>query len=427
MTCSAGALGAVMWPNPLPAGQFFCLMHTLRSFGIGGLLCLCLACQKASIPLPPSEAVVYQPQAYVVPSATGLDIYWGWFTWDSITYPPRRDPDRFEILVSSQGPEAWTAVDQVPRHTTHYTLSSLTAGEEIYVAVRALAAGAEPAQSVPLLGMPGALPVPWPLMDRGAERQSGGSWSPDGQVLAYTRWPKDTLLGPSVYLHTFATGKSLLLGPGQYPVWAPEGGSIAYLAPAGDGLHFLTLFSGGGGDRLTPEAAAYRHLAWSPDARQLLYEVATPEPEPIRLGLFSLADGLRELSLSGRPAYTTWHPQGQRLAFARPHNATGWDLYTYDPDTHQEQVLLQSVWEETRPAFSPDGTQLAFVSDRSGLPAIWVMDLASAQLQQLTDGLHHPLPPHHRRLAWDPAGRQILFTAQVDSAHHQLFVVPVER
>jgi len=263
-------------------------------------------------------------------------------------------------------------------------------------------------------------------MDRGGERQSHGSWAPDGSALAYTRWPLDSLMPPEVYLHTFGTGKSVRLGPGLGPVWAPEGGGIAFLQPAEEGRFHVMFHEEGTTAQWSTEALAIRHLAWSPDGQQLMYELPQPEFERVRLGFFEVNGQPWSLDLSGGPAFSTWHPNGNLLAFARYLPRTGWDLHVYDPLSHHEQPLLQSLWQESHPAFSPDGGRLAFVSDRSGLPAIWLYDLITQKLRPLTDGKAFPLHPEYRQLSWDPEGRQLLYTGLRDNQETQLMVVGVE-
>lgn len=63
---------------------------------------------------------------------------------------------------------------------------------------------------------------------------------------------------------------------------------------------------------------------------------------------------------------------------------------------------------DTQPRWSPDGTRLAFVSDRNGKPQVFVMPLAAGEARQLTvqrNGVGE--------VAWSPDGRQIAFTSRV--------------
>src|SRR5205823_11986023 len=57
-----------------------------------------------------------------------------------------------------------------------------------------------------------------------------------------------------------------------------------------------------------------------------------------------------------------------------------------------------------RPRFSPDGKNLAFISDRSGKPQAWLISLSGGEPRQLTD-----LPAGVSAADWSPDGRSLLF------------------
>ena len=57
------------------------------------------------------------------------------------------------------------------------------------------------------------------------------------------------------------------------------------------------------------------------------------------------------------------------------------------------------------PSWSPTGREIAFTSDRSGSPQIWVMDAEGANARRLTFGGSFDTQPR-----WSPKGDTILFT-----------------
>ncbi len=60
------------------------------------------------------------------------------------------------------------------------------------------------------------------------------------------------------------------------------------------------------------------------------------------------------------------------------------DVAVYDIDTATEQLVTSAASDEWSPAWSPDGRQILFRSDRTGAGDIYRLDLATRGLTQLT-------------------------------------------
>ena len=70
--------------------------------------------------------------------------------------------------------------------------------------------------------------------------------------------------------------------------------------------------------------------------------------------------------------------------------------------------LTNNPGAESTPTWSPTGTQIAFTSDRSGSPQIWVMDADGLNVRRLTVG-----ESCGRRATWSPAPfNEIAYAAQ---------------
>ncbi len=70
------------------------------------------------------------------------------------------------------------------------------------------------------------------------------------------------------------------------------------------------------------------------------------------------------------------------------------------------------------PSWSPDGSRIAFVSDRDGSPDIWVMDSDGSNLMNLT---RHEAKDHSP--AWSPDGEWIAFASVRDSLYWELYIM----
>jgi TolB protein len=79
------------------------------------------------------------------------------------------------------------------------------------------------------------------------------------------------------------------------------------------------------------------------------------------------------------------------------------DVWTIDADGTDLTRLTHSPRPEFDPSWSPDGTQLAFRSERSGEPEIWVMNADGTGQRRLTAGISP---------AWSPDGSLIAFSGR---------------
>jgi len=84
------------------------------------------------------------------------------------------------------------------------------------------------------------------------------------------------------------------------------------------------------------------------------------------------------------------------------------NLYLKDLGTGAVERLTFHFGADSTPTFSPDAGQVAFVSDRSGNPQIYVLDLAKKQARRLTNLNWCDSP------AWSPTGEWIAFAGRAN-------------
>jgi Tol biopolymer transport system component len=84
----------------------------------------------------------------------------------------------------------------------------------------------------------------------------------------------------------------------------------------------------------------------------------------------------------------------------------GWDLYVTEIETRRSRRLTEHASLDYNASFSPDGTQVAFVSERDGNMELYLVRVDGAALRRLTT--EFALDDHP---AWSPDGRRIAFSS----------------
>jgi TolB protein len=164
-----------------------------------------------------------------------------------------------------------------------------------------------------------------------------------------------------------------------FPDWLPDGGGILYTTYLKDGFPDLFVTSRGRATAgrilrdVLPGIAKYRGV-FAPDGNELAL-VATPgrAADLFRVG----RNGKKLLQL-----------------------------------TDNGDVI------DVAPSWSPDGKQIAFVSDRQGTPQIYIMDSDGRNPRRLTFQSSYSATP-----AWSPDGRWIAYGVRTEAARFDLYLI----
>jgi len=120
------------------------------------------------------------------------------------------------------------------------------------------------------------------------------------------------------------------------------------------------------------------------------------------------ADGTRQERLTHHPATDkapAWSPDGTRLAFTS--NRGGhFDIYLLHLNNGEIEHLTENPFEDEAPAWSPDGNTLVFHSKRELNWDIYVVNVDTGVEQRLTD---QPLMDTYP--AWSPDGSRIVYAS----------------
>jgi Tol biopolymer transport system component len=229
-------------------------------------------------------------------------------------------------------------------------------------------------------------------------------WSPDGRDVAYSiRKPGEPVNYEVARMTAAGTGRRQLTATPEgeassQPSWLADGSAILYRRSR-SGIVSSIWQTGPLGEaprlRLAPPQSPLYPSA-SPDLGRLLFAmIRSPAGDADRAIVAAPADGSRLETLFDVPgAYDSapaWSPDGSRIAFESNADVGGgnpegdMEIWTMNADGSGATQLTHNALHDEGPAWSPDGTLLAYTSgpdDKHG--DIQVMTVAGERVRQLT-------------------------------------------
>ena len=244
-------------------------------------------------------------------------------------------------------------------------------------------------------------------------------WSPDGKSVVYCSYQKDAI---ELWLLDLATGKAKQLTEGSAvnvePRWSPDGKRIVYVSTAYNKRFHI--FAAVVRDsklqdvtRLTEETKsqlpryyyaeydAEINPVWSRDGEEILFVSnrghiygtggfwrmkAKPGAEPREIHY-------EETTWKARPDFS---PDGTKIVYSSYLGRQWHQLWLLPGNGGDAFPISYGDWDETYVRWSPDGGQLAFVSNRNGNTELWLQRIPGGMQRKLAVTERKYLRPHGR-------------------------------
>lgn len=133
------------------------------------------------------------------------------------------------------------------------------------------------------------------------------------------------------------------------------------------------------------------------------------------------ADGRRQVQLTATDAYDfdpAWSPDGTKIAFARSSGGCCSDIYVMDADGTNVTQVTTGPDPDNAPTWSPDGTQLAFHSLRNANYDVYKVNVNGTGETRLTTNAAFDWEPD-----WSPDGTKIAFASDRASTEEDIYVM----
>ncbi|MBN1285799.1 MAG: PD40 domain-containing protein [Anaerolineae bacterium] len=227
------------------------------------------------------------------------------------------------------------------------------------------------------------------------------------------------------------------------PAVAPDGADVVFISMrSGAPELYLTRADGRQIDatQLTDAGATEMGTpSWAPDGQSIVFSAVIGDEPDSELYIISLNAPRDLIPITNNQANDrepAWSPDGKTIVFASDRLVRGyWQLFMVPADCFEtdqfgqceEKVvqLTNSQYSSMSPAWSPDGRQIVFVSNRKSVDDedVYVMRADGTDARPLTLEQYGDNGANDRRPVWSPDGRWIAFASDREARRSQVFIM----
>jgi Tol biopolymer transport system component/predicted Ser/Thr protein kinase len=251
------------------------------------------------------------------------------------------------------------------------------------------------------------------------------AFSPDGNQIAFA-WDGGTSDNIDIYVKLIGAGAPLRLtthpGIDRSPTWSPDGRYIAFsrFSESEKGIFIVPALGGTERKLYSPDWGfhGFGGVVWSPDGKLLAYLDRSSPQSNYGIWLLSV-ENLERRQLTWPPAQNlfdmvpAFSPDGQTLAFARLSSGRVSDIYLVPIGGGEPRRLTFDNREIDGLAWTPDGREIVFPSDRGGGYGLWRISVTGDTPERLAVGgdndFSPPLSPQGNRLAMSRQGNRLAY------------------
>ncbi|GAB3994890.1 hypothetical protein GCM10028807_33620 [Spirosoma daeguense] len=348
------------------------------------LLCVGVGCKESS---PSPDGYVKPLWLRVEPFQNGVSLKWApVFHFEEGMHggPLPVPPEQYEVYISEDVDNEFKKIATLDGTIQTYSVQNQLNSRTIYVKIKAIHRHLNGSESNVATTNIGQLGISDILFPNDTLNTTYGAWS--GADLIYSTTDGMIIRRKDGSIRKLKKGAS-------NPVLSPDGRYVAYVGTVNNTSYIAQLFIESldtGEIILLDTPNTIFSVEWSHDGHSLAY-VSARNIITIR----SLIDGkttwLNTPKNIGPSYQIDWTPDDQFIVFSQERiemnnepTSVAFNLMKMPIKGETAQPLLSSRWQDEQPAFSPNGQQIAFVSNRAGYKAIWLMDMQTGKLRQIT-------------------------------------------